>query len=626
MVTKCQIIIVGAGPAGLCLALALAKFNVQTILLEKETKVTSDPRGVYLTADAVRILHDLGIGNELEYIGHPAESVKLHRSSYSAPSFLTLRPGATNALQQAVPEGLQQMQPRLERALRKKIQATSCCQLWTGATVTSLVSDDPPRIQFRDAANVVHEVEGQWLVGADGKAGVVRKQFMEPTSGIKQESGRHFYDGTSIAANLQISLPTQESHPEFALWSLGYTPQQVYDLFWPKGWHFCCPPGKPTAGGRFGPHSERLWRHEFRYDTEVNEEEAEALFWPQILPMVTLSGDRHRGVQFGKSVQYPRDCIHVLRCRPYHCTHKVVNRWFDKRTILIGDAAHVFPPFAGQGIASGFRDAHQLAWRLYLLVDQIKPSQPIPSWAQELLGSWARERRESVDTTAFLSISLGRMSSDPPNIVNRLSYRIKAGLDHSIRLSNAIDPLVRVERLGLTTVQDGFFLKRYRGGVRLAQIYVSHSLTGQVLLSDCLLSSVTALTLLVICEGAGMEKSISQAKRAIEHASLPTHVLSKSSIVVYNPRAVSHPADVTTKVGSSGPVEFYTPRKFDATTPEYKQCGGYDTEAYMKRLGKKTRFAIVRADCFAFACTANENELAESLATLASKVGKLDSK
>ncbi|OAA53199.1 Monooxygenase, FAD-binding protein [Cordyceps fumosorosea ARSEF 2679] len=619
MVTRCQVIIVGAGPAGLCLALALAKFNVQTVILEKETEVTLDPRGVYLTGDAVRILYDLGIGDELEYVGHAAESVQIHRSSFNAPSFLTLKAGATNALQQAVPEGLLQMQPRLEKALRSRIEASSCCKLLTGSTVMERVSEEPPRIQFQDSSGATHEVEGQWLVGADGKAGVVRKKFLEP-NGIKQEAGRHFYDGTSIAANLQISLPTPESHPEFALWSLGYTPEQVYDLFWPKGWHFCCPPGLPTAGGRFGPHSERLWRHEFRCDAEMSDGETETTFWQHILPMVTIQEDRDRGTQFGKAVQYPRDCISILRCRPYHCTHRVVNRWFDKRTILIGDAAHVFPPFAGQGIASGFRDAHQLAWRLSVLVGRFSPDKPAPSWAEALLESWARERRHSVDMTAYLSISLGQMSSAPPNLVARLGYRTKARMDRSARLSNAIDPLVRVERLGMTDVRGGFFASKYRGGMRLAQIYVTQASTCEVLLSDCILRGSTAMTLLVIGDGRGCGTKISQAKRAVEQASLPPSVLGTASIVVYSPRQDESGEQV--KGASTEPFELYTPRQFDVMAPEYRRCGGYDTKAYVKRVGEKSSFVIVRADFFVYASAKNEKELAKCLALLASQVGK----
>ena len=94
------------------------------------------------------------------------------------------------------------------------------------------------------------------------------------------------------------------------LWELGFTPEEVYDLYWARGFHSCAPPGKPTASGRFGP------------------------------------------------VAYPRDCVAIRHYRPFRFTHKMVNRWFKGRTILIGNAAHVFPPCGRQGIACGVADSY----------------------------------------------------------------------------------------------------------------------------------------------------------------------------------------------------------------------------------------------------------------------------
>jgi hypothetical protein len=85
------------------------------------------------------------------------------------------------------------------------------------------------------------------------------------------------YDGTWVAANLHITLPTPESHPDFPLWKLGYTPDELWDIFWPDGFQyvseifdrrnnvlsvssFCRHPTMPIATGRFGPKASRYWR------------------------------------------------------------------------------------------------------------------------------------------------------------------------------------------------------------------------------------------------------------------------------------------------------------------------------------------------------------------------------
>jgi 2-polyprenyl-6-methoxyphenol hydroxylase-like FAD-dependent oxidoreductase len=188
-------------------------------------------------------------------------------------------------------------------------------------------------------------LQTRWLIGADGKRGVVRKQFLEKVADIRQVNSDYRYEGTWVAANLKIQLCTPETHPEFPAWQLGLTPQEVYDLFWPKGWHFCSPPGKPTATGRFGPHDQRFWRHEFRQDDWDDETmDAEELLWEHLGPMLTRSRCG-KGRVFEELATYPRALIEVLRCRPFTFAHKIINRWYHRDTILIGDAAHVFPPF-----------------------------------------------------------------------------------------------------------------------------------------------------------------------------------------------------------------------------------------------------------------------------------------
>lgn len=66
-----------------------------------------------------------------------------------------------------------------------------------------------------------------------------------------------------MALNWKIHLPTKQSHPLFPLWDLGYTPEQVYDLFFPTDFRFLCNACRPAVCGRFGLPEDRLWRFEF---------------------------------------------------------------------------------------------------------------------------------------------------------------------------------------------------------------------------------------------------------------------------------------------------------------------------------------------------------------------------
>jgi 2-polyprenyl-6-methoxyphenol hydroxylase-like FAD-dependent oxidoreductase len=91
----------------------------------------------------------------------------------------------------------------------------------------------------------------------------------------------------------------------------------------------------------------------------ASEEEVAKIVYPYL---------SHPGKRYGldQSVQFPPDCINTLRSRLFAFAARSYNKWSLGRVILSGDAAHVFPPFGGQGIAFGFRDSTSLAWRLAL--------------------------------------------------------------------------------------------------------------------------------------------------------------------------------------------------------------------------------------------------------------------
>jgi 2-polyprenyl-6-methoxyphenol hydroxylase-like FAD-dependent oxidoreductase len=507
-----------------------------------------------------------------------------------------------------------------EKTLRHEISKSSWCTVRTGCEVVSRSSEDPPTIEYVDKDGSPCQIRGQWLIGADGKLGIVRKHFLEPTAGIKQLDGSYPYSGTWVAANLRMIVPTPESHPDFPLWELGYSSDEVYDLFWPVGWHFCSPPGKATACGRFGPHSERLWRHEFRQDKVSDDMNLEKLLWEHLTPMITLDGNRSKGHKFNRPVQYPRDCIEILRCRPFNFVHKVVNRWFHKKTIVIGDAAHVFPPFAGQGIASGVRDAQQLSWRLALLLKTDAPS----NIEQNMLNVWANERRNSVDEAASMSKLNGTVCNYPPPFWLLAALRIVTFLNF-IPFFRNLDPQALTEKKGFSQVNGGFHLKQYKGGARLAQIYVRSPCETVPILSDSLLRKVkTIFKILIISDGMEEDKTRlwEEACAAIDGAALNPAALSRESILIYDPVLSSSNASPKLIGNQSealvASVHTFAPaRRADI---EYRLSPHYNIQSYIDRIGRSTKFVIARPDFFVFACARNSAELIKCLALLKERI------
>ncbi|KAH8700990.1 putative monooxygenase [Talaromyces proteolyticus] len=616
------VVVVGAGPSGLVFGLCLAKFKIPCIILEKESDITDDPRGVYLAGDALRVLWKLGLGDAMPSIGHELDAIYYHPSSFKAPPFLTI-PIAHDWMGHTIPGGILQSQPKLERALRDAVQKSPFCTLRPGCEVVDREeNDDYMIITYLDLDNnIKKKIKTQWLIGADGKRGVVRKKFLEPKAGIKQEDGIFRYDGTWVAANLHISLPTPETHPDLGLWKLGFTPQQVYDVFWPQGWHFCSPPGKATACGRFGPHEDRLWRHEFAEPEWNDSMNAEELLWDHLTPMITRSEDSS-GRQFGSEITYPIDCIEVLRCRPFRFTHKVVNKWFDNHTVLIGDAAHVFPPFGGQGIACGIRDAEGLAWRIAILAG-IKEPAPSKTLSNNLLSLWAEERRMGVKLSMKQTMMSGKLCNGTAgwffsSIAPMLVYLFTSPIFY-----NLPSPMSRGETLGYQFAKDGFYLRQYAGGKKLAQIYGVAEIAAdgssksptrrKMLLSDHIIHSVpTALTLLV-CDRITPQEN-SQLNRLLEGGPLHPLILSKQSVIHFYPKYIHNKE--SSLIADKAPSISWSPIPSELTMGSVLRPG-YNPQTFQNRLGGAiSKYVIIRQDSIVFSVAKDLQQLQDCLDNL----------
>ena len=107
---------------------------------------------------------------------------------------------------------------------------------------------------------------------------------------------RAFYEETWVALNWRITIPTPRSHPSFPLWKAGYSPEQVYDLFFPPEFRFLCNPERPAVCGRFGLPTDRLWRFEYLIQKD---EDGYAMAEPEamrgiVYPYITHSGSRYK--------------------------------------------------------------------------------------------------------------------------------------------------------------------------------------------------------------------------------------------------------------------------------------------------------------------------------------------
>ncbi|KAG0645327.1 3-(3-hydroxy-phenyl)propionate 3-hydroxycinnamic acid hydroxylase [Hyphodiscus hymeniophilus] len=409
-VENTDVIICGCGPTGAMLSAYLGRRGVKNIVLERELDITQDPRGIALDEDGIRLLQGLGIyddifskiGQKMGYFNFISGPNDLHRRPFLRFNYNTIEGGTGH------PGFICHKQPLLEKSIRDVIEKELCSEIRSGSTVTDISEDDDCTfVTYTGIDGQPRSIRAKFFVGADGKTGFTRKRYLEPKGITMEKDDKFKYEEAWVALNWKLTPPTRETHPFLPLWDLGFTPEGVYNTFFPPDFRFICNPDRPSVCGRFGLHADRLWR--FEYVVKPSEDGYEMAKYENVkkvvFPYLTLPKGRY-GLE--ADVTFPEDCIEVIRSRPFTFSARSCNKWSLGRVILCGDAAHVFPPFGGQGIASGFRDAASLAWRLELAC---RPSHHKPNH-NVLFEGWYKERKQQLEESLAATIVNGNFCNE----------------------------------------------------------------------------------------------------------------------------------------------------------------------------------------------------------------------
>ena len=344
----CDVLVVGLGPVGAALAALLATHGVRTIAIDKDTTVYPLPRAVHFDHEIMRILQQLGI----------AETVLRHASEAPAYEFraadgeLLLRLDPTAETPSGWASGYMFHQPGLELALRDLLAASAYADVRSPWRFDGLSQDASGVAAFVVGPDGPSTIRAQYLVGCDGASSPVRELvggglssygFDEPWLVIdaKVQPGARLPD-----VNLQV-----------------------------------CDPARPTTCVLSGPGRHR-W---------------EFMLLPGETPEAVLKED------FIQALLAPWDCgpVEIERRAVYRFHGLVANSWRVGRVLLAGDSAHQTPPFAGQGMCSGLRDAANLAWKLAAVIQ---------GRADEvLLDTYQSEREPHARALIELAIGMGRV-------------------------------------------------------------------------------------------------------------------------------------------------------------------------------------------------------------------------
>ncbi|MBP02539.1 MAG: monooxygenase [Rhodospirillaceae bacterium] len=310
-----NIIIVGAGPVGLVVALRLTQNGIPVTILEESSAPIAEPRASTFHPPTLDMLDTLGLSQSLLSLGRIAEKwqYSIFETGENAVFDLGVLKDETKH-----PYRLQCEQVHLVRAAAKELNRLAPKALIYNAKVTKIGENSVGPWVDADINGTKERFNGRWLVGADGSNSIVRREL-----------GLTFTGQTYPAASIAIgtTFPFEKYIPNIC----------GVNYFWAEGWSF----------SMF--QTKKLWRVGYSLPKGMSDS-------------LATSSDE---IQNKLRKIYPsKTPFRLETARVYRVHRRTVDTFRVKSILLTGDAAHLNSPSGGMGMNSGIHDAFNLTDKL----------------------------------------------------------------------------------------------------------------------------------------------------------------------------------------------------------------------------------------------------------------------
>ena len=361
-------IIVGAGPVGLLLALLLGRRGFHVTILERWPARYPMPRACTIDHEALRILQSAGVMSDHADLFEPSRGERGGYQIRNGGGVLLRAINWNRPAESGWANTNGFYQPDLEDALEALAVAIPSVTLRRGLLVDD-VTQDAVSVTARAtsaADGSVATFQARWMVGADGANSAVRRL---------------------------VGIETEDAGFEADWLVVDYEP--LDDSEWDAFVTQYCDPRQPATAVKSGPGRRRF---EFmrRQEVTVAELGKTETAWELMKPWGVTP----------ESARIERHAVYTFRGR-------WARQWRQSRVFLAGDAAHLMPPFLGQGLCAGLRDASALAWR-FALIEAGQASEGI-------LDSYASERSAHVREIIDEAVAIGKVicELDPDRAAER---------------------------------------------------------------------------------------------------------------------------------------------------------------------------------------------------------------
>lgn len=347
--------VVGGGPTGVTAATLLAQYGLDSVVLDRWPQVYPQPRAVHLDDEICRIVARLGIADEFAAISRPARGLRLvDRDRRVLAEFRR----DTAVTRNGFPAANMFDQPELEKVLRRNLSRYRHAEFRGDTEVLDITEELGGRLRLRAADRMSgHEfaITADYVLGCDGANSIVRTAIGATMRNLNFEQRWLVVD---------IATPT--------------------DLQQWEGVHQVCDPDRAGTYMRIGETRYR-WEFALRDDESAADFQTLDALRPLLAPWTVHAGDAD---------------LELIRVAEYTFRAQIADRWRAGNIFLLGDAAHLTPPFVGQGMGAGLRDAMNLSWKIAGVHRAMLP--------RSVLDSYHTERRRHARHMISLALNMGR--------------------------------------------------------------------------------------------------------------------------------------------------------------------------------------------------------------------------
>jgi 3-(3-hydroxy-phenyl)propionate hydroxylase len=350
------VVVVGAGPVGMAVALGLAQRGIPVTVLEAARQVSFGSRAICISRHSLEVADRLGFGEELSRLALPWAG---GRSFYRDVEVLRfLMPNEPHAVRGPM---VNVSQSELEQIMADALVAHPLVTLHWGASVARCTpAGDQVDLELDTAAGPRH-LRARWVVAADGG-----RSRMRELTGIKLQGTS--YEGRYVIADIhwQSDLPTERM-----VW---------FD-----------PPSNPGSTVIMHRQPGDIWRIDYQLDPT---EDAE------------VETQEHRiRARIASHLQWlQNDRPWSLQWHGFYKAHALaLDGFVHDRVVFAGDAAHLVPIFGVRGLNSGMEDAETLTWMLAAVIGGAADRTLLDTYSAERHHAWEQNVANAGKSTLIMT-------------------------------------------------------------------------------------------------------------------------------------------------------------------------------------------------------------------------------